>query len=147
MRAGATFRTVTGTTRLSSSQTWVIPTFSPTMALVAMAIPLCPGAGEPAPSFLIRVSANLDHANAPLGWAGGAPASVVPAGPHPLDSRGAGASGRRRVEPRDPGSPQVHGEEMLSAEQAHAKRAPEVSPGLSGRRCRGRGGGPPPGPA
>src|SRR3546814_3045509 len=35
-RQGLTRRTVTGTTRLSSSQTWVMPTFSPTIAFVAM---------------------------------------------------------------------------------------------------------------
>ena len=34
-RRGAIFRTVTGMARLFSSQTWVMPTFSPTIALVA----------------------------------------------------------------------------------------------------------------
>src|SRR5690606_29420616 len=36
-RHGATLTTVTGTTRFSSSHTWVMPTFSPTIAFVAMA--------------------------------------------------------------------------------------------------------------
>src|SRR5487761_2072171 len=35
MRAGLTRTTVTGIARLRSSQTWVMPTFSPTIALVA----------------------------------------------------------------------------------------------------------------
>src|SRR5262245_31368576 len=40
MRAGATRSTVTGMTRLSSPHTWVMPTFSPTIAFVAICV-LC----------------------------------------------------------------------------------------------------------
>src|SRR6478735_12258012 len=36
-RRGATLTTVTGTTRLSSAHTWVMPTFSPTIAFDAIA--------------------------------------------------------------------------------------------------------------
>src|SRR5205807_9279303 len=38
-RIGATFTRVTGTARLRSSQIWVMPTFSPTIALVAICGP------------------------------------------------------------------------------------------------------------
>src|SRR5262245_1713860 len=103
MRAGATLSTVTGTTRLSSSQTWVIPTFSPTMALLAMALPLCPGAGgprtvvsvlcargRPADVALMRTLRNGRSRRSASGWfAGGSP----PGRAHPdveTDVAGAG---------------------------------------------------------
>src|SRR5262245_38666104 len=55
-RNGATLTTVTGTTWLSSAHTWVMPTFSPTIAFDAIAAGLSHRA--------------VVHANAPLGQAG-----------------------------------------------------------------------------
>src|SRR5689334_11794285 len=137
MRAGATLRTVTGTTRLSSSQTWVMPSFSPTMALVAMAIPLCPGAREAravvsdaadglccgpttgAVSLGDRSVLPAEAASGAIGCAGWSPPPIPRGG----ETGEAGAPGPR-IEPRDLGRPQVHGEEMLSAASARAKRGP-----------------------
>ena len=64
-RHGRTRRTVTGTTRLSSSQTCVMPTFSPTIALVAMGCA----------SFC-----GLSHERSARESPGGARLSVVPHG-------------------------------------------------------------------
>src|SRR5580765_1854478 len=52
MRAGRTLSTVTGMTRFWSSHTWVMPTFSPTIAFVAIALDsLSVGGGPVSVSF------------------------------------------------------------------------------------------------
>src|SRR5436190_9383802 len=68
-RTGATLTRVTGTARLRSSQTWVMPTFSPTIAFVAICGPVASLGRElrPEPRLGGRPDSAALHADAPPG--------------------------------------------------------------------------------